>query len=198
MNVYVDFDRTLFDCDCFLDDLYSLISKYEIPKDIFRDCQIQCKKMGFNPEIILNKVREKYSFDNKLYQDIKNLINNASNYLYDDAILFLKYLNDNGYKVIILTKGNSEYQKEKILHALISDYYSDIMITMNHKGSLKIDYHNSVFIDDNPKEITSILKEKPKKIIRIKRLNTKYFDYTIDCEIETVNSLSEIIDNKLL
>jgi hypothetical protein len=30
MKIYVDFDRTLFDCDSFLRDIYSLISKYNI------------------------------------------------------------------------------------------------------------------------------------------------------------------------
>ncbi len=28
--IYVDFDRTLFDCDRFLSDLYILINKYNI------------------------------------------------------------------------------------------------------------------------------------------------------------------------
>ncbi len=33
MKVYVDFDRTLFDCDKFLEDFHTIISKYNIPKD---------------------------------------------------------------------------------------------------------------------------------------------------------------------
>ena len=198
MNIYVDFDRTLFDCDKFLDDLYLLISKYDIPKDIFRNCQIQCKNQGFNPDIILNEVQKEYSFDNKVYQDINDLIAKTSSYLYTDSINFLKYLKENGYKTIILTKGNNDYQRKKIFNAYISDYYNDIIVTMDHKGSLQLDYHDSIFIDDNPKEIISILKKKPKKIIRISRDNSKYKDIIINKTINTVATLKEIIDNDLL
>ena len=46
MKIYVDFDRTLFDCDKFLEDLYALINKYNISKELFKECQNQCKKKG--------------------------------------------------------------------------------------------------------------------------------------------------------
>ena len=41
MKIYIDFDRTLFDCDKFLEDLYSLINQYNISKEVFRECQNQ-------------------------------------------------------------------------------------------------------------------------------------------------------------
>ena len=198
MKIYVDFDRTLFDCDRFLDDFYALIAKYNIPRDLFKKCQNQCKKHGFNPYVILNKLEKEISFDKTIYKDIEKLIHNSSNYLYSDTISFLKYLNEHNYKVSILTRGNKDYQKEKIVSANIGKYYDKLIVTMRHKGLLFLNYLNGFFIDDNPKEIESLLKRKPKKIIRIKRINSKYGDSYLNKDVVTVESLQEIMDNKIL
>ena len=198
MKVYVDFDRTLFDCDKFLEDFHTIISKYNIPKDLFKECQNQSRRHGFNPYTILNNLEEKTSFDKNIYTDIKELMHNTSNYLYQDAIPFLEYLNKNNYQVIILTKGNKEYQKEKITNANIDKYYSKLIVTMRHKGLLFLNYLQGIFIDDNPREIKSLYIRKPKKIIRIVRPNSKYSEIKLEYNILKVNSLQEIIDNKII
>lgn len=198
MRVYVDFDRTLFDCDKFLEDFYAIISKYNISKDLFKECQNQSRKHGFNPYTILNSIEKKYLFDKSIYLDIDELISNTSKYLYSDAIPFLDYLKSNKYSIIILTKGNSDYQREKIFNAHIDKYYDKLIVTMKHKGLLFLNYLQGVFIDDNPREIESLLKRRVKKIIRIRRTNSKYSNIDLDKKIITVRSLQEIIDNKLL
>lgn len=198
MKVYVDFDRTLFDCDRFLGDLYSLINKYNITKEIFKECQNQCRKTGFNPYDILNIVKDKYNFDDNLFKEIDLLMKKTSEYLYSDAIDFLKYLKSLNYEIIILTKGNSNYQREKIFNARIDSYYNKLMVTMKHKGDLKLDYSNGIFIDDNPIEIQSILKNKPKMVIRIQRNNSKYSNDLTDIDISCYTSLSDLINSKIL
>ena len=198
MKIYVDFDRTLFDCDRFLEDFYFLINQYNIPKSIFKECQNQCKRKGFNPHIILNLVKEKYDFNDNLFYEVDNLIRNTRDYLYGDAISFLEYLKSKKFEIIILTKGNSNYQREKIFNAHLDSYYNKLMVTMKHKGRLDIDYTNSIFIDDNPIEIQSIMDKKPKMIVRINRTNSKYSDISLDIKIREVKSLKEIIKNKIL
>jgi predicted enzyme involved in methoxymalonyl-ACP biosynthesis len=69
---------------------------------------------------------------------------------------------------------------------------------MKHKGKLNIDYENSIFIDDNPLEIESIIEKKPKMIIRMQRNNSKYSNISLDIDINTVVSLDEIIQKRLL
>ena len=86
MKIYVDFDRTLFDCDKFLSDLYALVSKYNISKELFKECQNQCIKEGFNPYNILNLVKENYSFDDNLYLEIDSLMKKTKDYLFLDSI----------------------------------------------------------------------------------------------------------------
>lgn len=198
MKVYVDFDRTLFDCDRFLGDLYSLINKYNITKEIFKESQNQCRKTGFNPYDILKLVKEKYDFDDNLLIEIDLLMKKTSEYLYSDAIDFLKYLKSLNYEIIILTKGNSNYQREKIFNARIDNYYNKLMVTMKHKGNLKLDYSNGIFIDDNPIEILSILKNNPNRVIRIQRYNSKYSNDLIEFDISNYKSLNDLINSKIL
>ena len=198
MKIYVDFDRTLFDCDKFLDDFYLLINRYNISKDLFRECQNQCRKDGFNPYNILNLVKEKYEFDDELLNEIGMLIKNSANYLYQDTISFLEYLKLRNYEIVILTKGNSDYQREKIFNAHLDSYYHKLIVTMKHKGSLKLDFQNSIFIDDNPVEIQSIMKNNPKMLIRMERNDSKYSNIPLDIYVKEVKSLREIIDNKIL
>ena len=198
MKVYVDFDRTLFDCERFLEDLYALINQYGIDTALFKECQNQCIKEGFNPYTILDLVKEKKSFDEELYTKINDLIKKTNEYLFSDAILFLEYLKSNNYEIVLLTRGNNNYQKEKVLNAKIDNYYNDLIVTMKHKGDLELDYNNSIFIDDNPKEINSILDRIAKKVIYVKRDNAKYNDISINKDIKIVKSLQEIIDNKEL
>ena len=198
MKIYVDFDRTLFDCDKFLEDLYTIINKYNISKELFRECQNQCKRKGFNPYNILSILKEKQNFNDNLFHDIDRLIGNTGNYLYSDTVPFLEYLKRNNYEIIIITKGNSDYQREKIFNAHLDSYYNKLIVTMKHKGYLKLDYENGIFIDDNPIEIQSIMKKNPKMIIRMQRVNSKYSNIPLDIDIKVVNSLNEIINNKII
>ena len=198
MKIYIDFDRTLFDCDKFLEDLYALINQYNISKEVFKECQNQCKKKGFNPYNILNIVKEKQDFNDNLFHDINRLIGSTSNYLYSDTIPFLEYLKRKNYEIIILTKGNSDYQREKIFNAHIDSYYNKLIVTMRHKGYLKLDYENGIFIDDNPIEIQSIKNNNPKMMIQMQRKNSKYCDIFLNSNINVVETLDEIISNKLV
>ena len=198
MKVYVDFDRTLFNCDKFLEDFYTIIAKYNIDKTLFKECQNQSKRKGFNPYVILGNLEKKYEFNRLLYLDVERLMTNTSDYLYPDAIPFLEYLKDKNYQIIILTKGNSDFQREKIFNAHIDKYFDKLIVTMRHKGLLLLNYFSGIFIDDNPREIESLWLRKPKKIIRIKRPDSKYSNLDFKHNIITINSLQELVDKKII
>ncbi len=76
--------------------------------------------------------------------------------------------------------------------------YTKIVVTLKHKGNLNLDYKNCIFIDDNPKEIQSIIKREPKLVIRVQRDGSKYSNKILENEVLTVKSLMEIINKKLL
>ena len=157
MNIYIDFDHTLFNTTLFIND------------------------------IMQNKNQQLTFLELKKLVKKQNL--NLKNYLYPDVIPFLEKYQDKN--LILLTHGDYDYQLFKIRESKIVKYFKEIKITDNYKGLLKLDYQNSIFIDDNPKEIESLLKNpiKPLKIIRIKRGKYKDLEQFLDL---TVTSLSDI------
>lgn len=182
MKIYIDFDRTIFDCDKFIEDFYNLLEKYNISKNDFIKYQSQC--MDFNPYDILDLMSKDYDINKEVYNAIDNFIKKSSDYIFSDTIPFLKYIKNKNYQVIILTKGNYDFQMSKIINSHIDLYYDDVIVTNKHKGDLDIDYTNSIFIDDREEEIGSIKKRNPKRVIFIQRGNVN----------SNISSLNELIN----
>ena len=192
MKIYIDFDRTLFNCNLFLNDLSNLLLKYNISNEMFNEYQIQCKDVGFNPYVIVREIEKDEMIDKHIYDEIKNLVHTTSKYLYSDVIPFFKELKNKNYEIYILSKGNVLYQKEKIVNSKILDYCNDMIITTNFKGNLEIDYENSIFIDDNPNEIKSILEKKTKHIFYIQREDAKFKEFINDKRVTIINDLIKL------
>ena len=188
MKIYFDFDRTLFNTKVFLEDLYKILEEYGVPINIFDEMRLKDKEKWFNCFRILEKIRKEYSFSTGLYNDLEHFLECDSIYLFDDCIDLLKYLKKQHYELILLSRGDHDFQQAKIDNSKIDDYFDDIIITNKHKGELDIDY-NAIFIDDNKEEIESILKNNPKMIIYINRYNK---DDKLDKKYLTIHSLKEL------
>ena len=187
MNLYIDFDKTLFDSTRFLDKLCSVLDKYNMSRELFTTYN-----NDFNPYIVLQSIK-KPTFSSKIYDDLNKLFIDSSDYVYDDTIPFLKYMKEKGYRIIIVTKGNREYQEMKIRSSKIDKYCDEIIMTLQDKGNLNLDYKNGIFIDDNPNELLSILKNNPKEVIRINRKNNRYNEIKIKEDVKEITSLGELI-----
>lgn len=194
--IYIDFDRTLFDTDAFLKDLEKILEKDNISLQLFNEYKVK-QHNGFNPYEILDDLKKDYSFNQDIYNKIDNLIRNDYKYLYQDSIPFLSRLSKN-HSLVLLTKGNELFQLKKIQACNILKYFNNIIVTNKHKGELNFYYDESIFIDDNPSEIESILSKKPKLVIRIKREQALYNDIEIKDKVVEVTSLEEILNNNLL
>lgn len=187
MKIYIDFDRTIFDCERFIEDFFELLQNYNISKDDFVRYQNQFKDI--NPYIILDAMSKEKDINKGVYAKIDKLIEQSSKYLFDDTLPFLKYLKSKNYQVTILTKGDLDFQKSKIINSHIDSYYYDVIVTSDHKGELDLDYTNGIFIDDREEELESIKLKNPKRIIAIKRNGDKIKN------IETITSLNELINS---
>ncbi len=188
MKIYLDFDRTLFNTNAFLDEIYKIVNKYDISKNIFDKSKLKLKDKGFNIKLILQEVEKEFSFNHQIYEEMDNLIENSCIFLYNDVLTFLKKLKVKNYEVILLTKGNEEFQKKKIKASKISNYFDDIIITLKNKGDLDIDYQ-AIFVDDREKELLSILKRHPKKLYYINRSKQNKLD---NSQITTIYSLEDV------
>ena len=189
MNIYIDFDRTLFDTNTFIQDLKEIVLKYDLSWEILKSYE---KDNGFNIIEQLHLMEKDYIVDKEIYRDIDIILEKTINYLYIDTLPFLKEVKKRKNNLIMLTKGNYEFQFMKIKNTHILDYFDDVIVTLKKKGDLKIDYEKSIFIDDNEEEIGSILKNNPAKIYYINRYDHKS-SFEMDKVVE-IKSLLEIFE----
>ena len=186
MKFYIDFDSTLYNTREFILALLDAIAKnitsqnkslnfdniLNEEKELFKSDKI------YNIEKLCHFFAEKYAVEfDSIFSSAKTIVDNGTNFVFPDTIPFLEKLKSTKNELIILTyaqEGNTDEQMRKIKGSKLDKYFDDIIITTVPKWTLDLDYKNSFFIDDNPKELAGLYKNNPYKIVRIKRNNTKY------------------------
>ncbi len=196
MKIYIDFDRTLFDTNRFLAELYNLFRESGVNIEQFDKIRKESSIEGFNCYQLLTKLKKTHPFNENIYLKVERFMECVLRFLYQDAEVFLQKAREMNYEIILLTKGNKEFQKEKIRYTFISKYLDGIIVTLIDKGDLNIDYQNGIFIDDSVYEIESILKRNPRRVICINRDNKE--KRISDEKVVVVESLKEILDKKLI
>lgn len=136
-----------------------------------------------------------YNFDKNIAITlINNILLNGSKYLFDDSIIFLEYLKNTGNNIYILSYNESElyYQTVKIAGSGLTKYINGIITTTKIKADMPLDFKNSIFIDDKPKDLIAIYKKNPLKIYRIRRINDTYSHLDTNLTIKEFSSLNDL------
>lgn len=181
MNIYIDFDGTIFDISLLNNDFINLFNN--IDSHYIKSLIKKYKNYYIVTDILIKK----YNLEENYINKVNSLFEN--NYLYKDAITFLeKYYQK--YNLILLTYTNSiEYQKRKINSCNIDKYFKDIIITTKDKSKLdNIDYQKGIFFDNNPLELKKL---NNKNIINIVRINHQNDTYNKE---KTLNNIKEYPD----
>lgn len=195
-KIYIDFDGTLFDTDNFYQEFLHICLKYGITKDkidlikaeLFKDTLFNIDKMV--DYLVLN-----YNVSSNIKKEVEDLYSNK--FVYDDVVSSLDKLKDK-YDLILLTFGEHDYQTKKINGSLLKKYFKDIIMTGGNKSLLKnVDYKNSIFIDNNPKEIKRFMDVGSKKVIRIRRDSDKYSKIDLEVRVNEYKSFKEILEKEL-
>lgn len=189
-KIYIDFDSTLFDSDKYDFMLFNICNKYGITNDRLEEIKkfLFSRNTDFDIDILVSCLIEKENVDKKILEDINNLKNIS--FLYEDVLLFLECIQDK-FEPILLTCGGEKNQKDKIKVCDINHFFSEIIITPEDKSKLdNVDYKNSVFVDNNPKEVMRFLNAGAKKVIRIRRDTDKYSK--IDLNISNVEEYTSL------
>lgn len=187
MNYYIDFDSTLYNTPLLRKQLLnSITSSITIQRSTIDSVKLfgELDKM-FNRQNIydvfdLAKVfAKKHSVDlDVINQDLNLLLSDTSELLFDDSIDFLKKIkkvSENKLHILSFSAGNIRFQTAKIAGSGLAELFDTIIITATPKYKLDIDYTSGVFVDDNPEDLLGLYKQKPTKIIRIRRKeNEKY------------------------
>lgn len=199
-DIYLDFDRTIYDTDQLYKDMNKVILKYDIKQSKFK----QIKKRIFKKPIlfdyfkVVNYICDHNNVSTLVLKELENLLYNGNKYIFDDVKEFLETAKNNGYKINLLTYGDRSFQLKKLSNLDICDIIDNIIIAGEYKFDLSIDYENSIFIDDNPRDLKGLYKRNAGRLIRISRHKTKYAKTPLNNGIaEKYNSLSQIRINVL-
>jgi FMN phosphatase YigB (HAD superfamily) len=182
---YIDFDNTIYETKKLTTDI--LTSFADI---ISKEKNLNKKEVLFNIINSFNSSTDNFiTFAEKLalayHSKCQPLLNAISyftmekgpEYIFPDALDFLKKLKQNEEKVCILTyvanTQNISQQALKLSGSGILNYITQIYITSTHKFELEIDYENNTFIDDNPRDLEGFYNSGARNIIRIIKPNNE-------------------------
>lgn len=204
MNYYIDFDNTLYETSSLTElMLESIIESVIVESNKNREVITEEIKGNFNSTtgniyLFAEAIANKYGVNpQKVVQSVKKSIANSKNLTYEDGKRFLKRIKAEGHSLIMLTyipdKSNEEYQMDKINASGIKEYFDDIIITSDYKFTLDLDYKNSTFIDDNPRDLKGLYVKNPMRVIRIKKKINKYSRVDINIkDIEEYESFDDV------
>ncbi len=205
MIFYLDFDSTLYHTKNLTTKmLESIASSLSSQNANLNKNTIFCEAQSlFNKDNIYN-IYKLATFLSKKYnakvepvkENLHKIIENGKEFVFEDVIPFLEKIKKNN-TVVLLTysdKDSFSFQLEKIHGSGLADYFDDIIITDKQKHELNLDYQNSIFVDDNNKVLEGLHTVQPKKLYRIRRKGTKYYDTKLSnsLNIKEIFSLNEI------
>lgn len=193
-KIYIDFDSTLYNTgllkEKFLLNLAKEICKNSNLKDtekVFQ--QILCLKQDKKSNGILaicDVVSKKYGLEKIDLSDcFKSALKKGEQFCYDDSVDFLKSLTQKGYEINILTytdKRDFDLQLLKLSKSGLASFVNNIIVCTANKGDLGLDYKNAIFIDDNPRDLTSLFNAgvAEERLFRVRRPGSKYSDVEIN------------------
>ena len=183
---YIDFDNTLYETGRLTKDvLWALAEavvneKPSLARDkIFKDIRDSFNSTVDNFFDLAQKVHVKYDVSYAPLHAVimKALLLNGKNYVFPDALEFLKRLKDQSEKSCILTyvaqPKNLTQQALKLAGSGVLDLVTEYHSTTRYKFEIGIDYKKGIFIDDSPRDLEGFYASGARNLIRIIKPNNE-------------------------
>ena len=212
MNYFIDFDHTLYKTPLLTTSMLNALSSYiscnsnYSSQTILKELTLKFRRgQGgiYNIYQLINYFSNlpNYHFNiQEATNIVNNVVSNGSIFLYDDSISFLDYLKKQGNNVYILSYNENDtyFQALKIAGSGILHLVDGIIPTTTMKGDMPLDFKNSIFIDDNPKDLISIYNRNPYKIYRIRRKNDTYSKEETNLPIPEYEKLTDLMETNYM
>ncbi len=203
MNIYVDFDNTVYDTKRLINSMIEGVAEgISENKNIPLDEVLEKIKNEYNPSkdsiyAYCEVLSEFYDMDKEiLYKKVDFELDHGKERVYPDTWQFFNMLKDKGHTIILLTfipKQNQIFQMKKLIGSGLAKYYNIIIMTANQKYEIDIDYHNGIFFDDEPITVQKLYENNPLKVYRLRRNNAKYSHIDMENkEIEEIENFNEV------
>ena len=183
MQIILDLDNTLLNTSRIKKGLAKALINIGVSEELFKKVYKKLRRKGFyNHKIYIEYLSKEKKIDRKkCLAQLKKTDDKIKNYLYPDALWFLKksavLRKKVGVKIILLTYGDPEFQKIKLEKTKIAKYFDKIIITETKKTPIVSKIASKTndkifFINDDTDEIREIVgKFKNVEVLHIKRKN---------------------------
>jgi FMN phosphatase YigB (HAD superfamily) len=165
VTIIFDFDDTLFDTSMLKQGIFMKLAAHGIDNEIIENTYEECKneKDVYTLRGHTDILKEKHNFlgTDDMHDWFSKL--DLSSYLFPEVIEGLEKLSRE-HHLVLLTKGESEYQNIKLEGAGIKKYFQEIHITSKEKEEFLKDkiYSNPIyFINDKSSENKKIKDKFP-------------------------------------
>lgn len=182
---YIDFDNTLYETGKLTKDvLAGFATIISVDQNLDTEVVLNDIKTSFNSTTdnfmtLCKRLSTMYEVEfNLLYNKLMDImVNNGKKYVFPDGIRFLKKLKKAGEPICILTyvanHKNLSQQALKLTGSGIFEFIDEVYNTTRYKFDLNLDFENSVFIDDSPRDLEGFYNKGARNIIRIKKPNNE-------------------------
>ncbi len=167
----LDFDHTCYDTDAFL--LFEIrnrmIDTFNIPIDAWEEAYEASAQIGYSLERHreeLIKILKKELFSVEEIQKFEKEID-FSKYLYPDTIKFVKKAKEEGYKIMLLSFGETKWQDKKVKGCGFDKYMDVIKYTREAGGKMGVlrEYTENckrvLFVENNGRDIDNVRRFLP-------------------------------------
>ena len=210
MLIVLDVDYTLLDTTAFKQAMQDAVKPFEISEELFEKTYQRVVSMvpnEYNYDVeqharFLAQQSSASVFD--VVTALQGVIDRTQSFLFPDVADTIEQWNSEGHIQVIFTRGNPDWQEQKIVKTGLLRFFDDIFCIADEKHNIRLKYNipesDWVFINDSPKEIVAFERQHPKaRLIRIARKKGKHFSDEEEAayadnmrSIPTVSSFSEI------
>lgn len=170
VEVYVDFDHTVFDTDLFFwGDLRSFLNQRGISDHLLEETYFQVQANCYTLRKHLEAMLRKQDRIDDIMADFDQEFSDLSKYLFPDALAFLDQVRcDKNIVLKLLSFGSPNWQRLKVERSGIEKYFKRMIFTdrenSKYKSILSHHYRKNrvVIVDNSPVELDKIKKWIPK------------------------------------
>lgn len=203
MRLLLDFDGTLFNTELLVEKIRNIFAPYGVTS---ADLEASYRAVYgvYTPKKHIEELEKRFGYllnQKSIYAKLASLFRNGKIFLYDDTLYFLSLMGKERIPMVMVSIGDSAWQKRKLNACGITSFFEKICIlhkTNEGKNQIieKLCSSSSgphIFIDDKPSIIKSatILKRKFPYLTIIHILRGNHTDEDAGSPDFTISNLKE-------
>ena len=174
---FIDLDSTIYETNRLVEAMRKIFLDAGVSDDDFEESKDKaiCPKDNYFDYTFENQffnLREKgYALPDDVIQKLHDLL--KVNYVASGAKDLLEFLKDNSNKMILLSGGNSDFQRKKLISSGLENFFNEIHFVHGNKEEIvrqKIGAGKSLFVNDSLRENFIISKSFPNVVV-LSRVN---------------------------